>query len=140
MSTGAPRPANRLIGVSANGAACVRGYRCADCGAVASELTRACRRCASRREPEPFAASQAGRLHSWSVVKRSYPGVTVPFTSAIVDLDDGLTLKGTLKEADGAALTAGMAVNLVFDDAGGAVDAEGAPYVGFHFVPAGGAS
>jgi hypothetical protein len=29
----------------------------------------------------------------------------------------------------------GLPVTLVFDDAGGAVDAHGLTYVGFHFVP-----
>ena len=68
------------------------------------------------------------------MVHRSYPGVEVPFVSAIVDLDGGLSFKGTLKGVAPDALKAGMPVRLVFDDAGGAVDADGNPYVGFHFV------
>ena len=71
------------------------------------------------------------------MVHRSYPGIAVPFVSAIVDLDDGLTLKGTLRDVDIAILKPGMPVRLVIDNAGGAKDKDGAAYVGFHFVTAG---
>ena len=53
---------------------------------------------------------------------------------SICDLDGGLSFKGTLKGVPFEALQAGMPVRLVFDDAGGAVDGDGHPYVGFHFV------
>lgn len=71
------------------------------------------------------------------MVHRSYPGVAVPFVSVIVDMADGLTLKGTLRDAAAADLRQGLPVRLVFDDAGGAHDKESAPYVGFHFLPQG---
>jgi uncharacterized OB-fold protein len=118
----------------------VEGFRCGECGAVVPEPTMACRRCACRIPPEGFRASNAGSLYSWTIVARSYPGIAVPFVSAIVDLEDGLTLKGTLKEADPSALRPGLPVSLVFDDAGGARDRDGMPYIGFHFIPKGGAS
>ncbi len=57
----------------------------------------ACRACASRTLPRAFRAAETGTLYSWSVVERSYPGVQVPFVSAIVDLDDGLTLDPSAK-------------------------------------------
>jgi uncharacterized OB-fold protein len=79
-------------------------------------------------------------VYAWTVVERSYPGVTVPFISVIVDLSDGLTLKGTLRGVDALSLQGGMPVALAFDDAGGARDANGAPYVGYHFVAARGDS
>ncbi|WP_082010547.1 Zn-ribbon domain-containing OB-fold protein [Novosphingobium malaysiense] len=99
--------------------------------------TMACRACASRKPPASFGVGRTGKLWSWSVVHRSYPGVAVPFISVIVDLDDGLTLKGTLRGVDTSGLRQGLPVRLVFDDAGGAHDKEGVPYVGFHFVPQG---
>ena len=70
------------------------------------------------------------------MVARSYPGVAVPFVSAIVDLDGGPTIKGTLRGVDPAALVAGLPVRVRFDDAGGALDKEGAAFVGFHFEQA----
>lgn len=96
--------------------------------------TIACRACASRVSPQAYRSPETGKLYTWSVVHRSYPGIAVPFVSAIVDLDGGLSFKGTLKGVKPASLKAGMPVRLVFDDAGGTVDSEGIPYVGFHFV------
>ncbi|HEX7781918.1 MAG TPA: OB-fold domain-containing protein [Sphingobium sp.] len=134
-----PKPGTSVIRVGASGMPSIEGFRCGDCGGVFAEQTMACRRCASRNAPQAFRAVESGRLYSWSVVHRSYPGIAVPFVSAIVDLDDGLTLKGTLRGVDGAAVRQGMPVSLVFDDAGGARDKEGVPYVGFHFTPMGNA-
>lgn len=132
-----PKPAHAVIRIAENGEPAIEGFRCDDCGGVFADQTLACRACASRRIPQPFRARTAGRLHSWSVVHRSYPGIKVPFVSAIVDLDDGLTLKGTLRDVDHASLRQGLPVSVMFDDAGGARDKGGNPYVGFHFVPAG---
>lgn len=136
----APKPGHKAIRIGADGAPWIEGYRCGECGAVVAEQTMACRACGSRPAPVGYAAANRGTLYSWSVVQRSYPGVAVPFVSAIVDLDCGLTLKGTLKDVDAGALCMGLPVRLLFDDAGGARDKEGAPYIGFHFVPAGDAA
>lgn len=133
----APKPGNSVIRVGADGRPWIEGFRCGTCGAAFAERTMACRACASRDVPEGFRAVDTGKLYSWSVVHRSYPGITVPFVSAIVDLDDGLTLKGTLRGVDPAAVRQGLPVQLVFDDAGGARDKDGVPYVGFHFVAQG---
>jgi len=122
----------------ADGSVFIEGFRCGSCGAVFPEATMACRACGHRPPPEAFTARETGKLHSWSVVHRSYPGIAVPFVLAIVDLDDGLTIKGTLRDVAEADLRSGMPVRLMFDDAGGARDPQGAPYVGFHFIPAGG--
>ena len=132
----APKPGTGVIRISADGRPSIEGFRCAACEGAFTEATMACRRCASRAAPEPFRAVETGKVYSWSVVHRSYPGIAVPFVSAIVDLDDGLTLKGTLR-SDPAAVRQGMPVALVFDDAGGAHDKDGVPYVGFHFVSQG---
>lgn len=124
------KPGHRALRIAANGEPFIEGFRCHACGATFPEPTLACRACGNRAEPAPYRASETGTLHTWSVVHRSYPGVAVPFVSAIVDLDCGLTLKGTLR---GAEPVPGLPVRLVYDDAGGAKDKDGAPYVGFHF-------
>lgn len=131
------KPGHKAVRIEADGSAYVEGFRCEVCGAAFPEATMACRACASRTPPAPFRASETGKLFTWSVVSRSYPGVAVPFVSAIVDLDDGLTLKGTLRDVAPDGLKAGMPVRLVIDNAGGATDKDGAPYVGFHFVSKG---
>lgn len=130
-----PKPGHAVIRIDGDGRPSIAGFRCENCSATFTERTMACRACASRTPPAAFRAVETGRLHTWSVVHRSYPGVAVPFVSAIVDLDDGLTLKGTLRGIETEDLRHGLPVALVFDDAGGARDKEGVPYLGFHFQP-----
>ena len=130
------RPGHKAVRLD-NGTAWIEGYRCGECSAVMLDATMACRRCGSRDRLESFRAAQAGKVFSWTVVHRSYPGIAVPFVSAIVDLDDGLSLKGTLRGVAPESLASGMPVRLVMDDAGGAKDKDGAAYAGFHFEAAG---
>jgi uncharacterized OB-fold protein len=132
-----PKPGTKVVRVGPDGAAWIEGFRCDTCVAVVTIPTMACRLCSSRTAPQPFRAVKRGKLFTWSVIHRSYPGVAVPFISAIVDLDDGLSLKGTLRGIEADALRSGMPVALVLDDARGTQDKEGAPYIGFHFVPEG---
>ncbi len=134
-----PKPAHKSVRIGADGSAWIEGYRCDACGAVVPEATLACRACASRTPPAPIRTAETGKLFSWSVVHRSYPGIAVPFVSAIVDLDDGLSLKGTLRGVAEGDLRSGLPVRVAFDNAGGALDGDGAPYVGFHFLPEGAA-
>ncbi|UVO55847.1 Zn-ribbon domain-containing OB-fold protein [Sphingomonas sp. SUN039] len=131
------KPGTKVVRVGPDGSAWIEGYRCQACGAVVTVATMACRSCTSRTPPAAFRATDHGKLFSWAVVHRSYPGIAVPFVSAIVDLDDGLSLKGTLRNVEANALRSGMPVVVVLDDAGGTHDKHGASYVGFHFVPEG---
>ena len=128
------KPGHRSIVLDGSGKPFIQGYRCGACGAALPEQTMACRACGDRTHPAPFRSPETGQLWTWSVVHRSYPGIKVPFVSAIVDLDGGLTLKGTVIGASDAQLRQGLPLRLVFDDAGGATDKDGAPWIGFHFV------
>ncbi len=128
------RPGHKVIRLGAGGSAWIEGYRCPSCGALALEQTLACRKCGGRKPLEVFRPGETGEVYSWAVIHRSYPGIAVPFISAVVDLDGGLTLKGTLRGIEPEALRVGTRVQVQFDDAGGEVDKDGAPYVGFHFV------
>ncbi len=129
------KPANSIVQVGQGGEPWLRGYRCGVCGAVVAEETMCCRACGCRTAPASIRLSPRGKLFTWAVVHRSYPGVAVPFISAIIDLDDGLTLKATLRGVEQDALRIGLPVIAVFDNAGGATDADGVPYVGYHFEP-----
>jgi len=115
----------------------VEGRLCRSCGARTAATHLACPACGARDSIETYRAPTTGRLHAYSIVRRSYPGVPVPFISAIIDLDDGLTLKGNLinvaPEPD--ALKIGMPVRMVFGDALGRTDKDGASYVAFFFEP-----
>jgi uncharacterized protein len=132
-----PRSGHRAVRLGDNGDAWIEGYRCDACQAVMLDAKMACRSCGCRDQLTSFCAAQTGKVFSWTVVHRSYPGIAVPFVSAIIDLDDGLTLKGTLRAVEPDAVRAGFPVQVVIDDAGGACDGDGRPYVGFHFEPRG---
>jgi uncharacterized OB-fold protein len=135
-----PRPGTKVIRIAADGTPSIEAFRCPDCSAVTATLTMACRACGSRNPPQAFRSAEAGALYTWTVVQRSYPGIAVPFVSAIIDLDGGLSIKGTLRDVKADQLKGGMRLKLVFDDAGGAKADDGAAYIGFHFVPEGAAA
>ena len=82
--------------------------------------------------------SNKGKLYSYSIVHRSFPGIDVPYISAIVDLDGGGTVKGNLIniDPDPANLDFDMPVEVVFDDALGRKDKDGNSYISYFFRPA----
>lgn len=113
--------------------------RCRACGTSFVESERlACGKCGAREGFDAHSPTGLGTLHSFSIVYRGFPGVTVPFVSAIVDLDDGPTLKGNLRGVaiDPQDITPGMRVKTVFDDALGRQDAAGNSYLSHFFEPA----
>ena len=83
---------------------------------------------------------RAGRRrgYSFSVVYRSFPGIDVPYISALVDLDEGGTVKGNLinVEPDPENIDFGMKVKVVFGDALGRKDKDGNSYMSYFFEPA----
>jgi len=94
-----------------------------------------CSKCATRDSMETIRLGETGTLYSYAIVHRSFPGIEVPFVSAVVDLDDGGTLKGNLVdiEADPGQIEFGMPVKVVFRDALGRKDKEGNSYLSFFF-------
>lgn len=133
-----PLPAASYIVVNADGSAGFSFQSCTACGTCFLEAERlACARCGAR-EFTAKAVGNAGTLHSYSIVHRGFPGVAVPFVSAVVDLDDGPSLKGNLRGVpfDPAAISTGMRVQVVFDNALGRQDAAGNSYISHFFEPA----
>ncbi len=116
----------------------LEGHKCGDCGAIFLGERDNCSSCGSRGKMEPTRLGTKGKLYSYSIVHRSFPGIDVPYISAIVDLDDGGTVKGNLIniEPDPANLAFDMPVEVVFDDALGRKDKDGNSYVSYFFQPA----
>ena len=81
--------------------------------------------------------SSTGKLYSYSIVYRSFPGIKVPYISAVVDLDDGTTIKGNLIgiDPDPKKIKFDMPVKVVFDDALGRQDKDGKSYISYFFQP-----
>ena len=55
-----------------------------------------CSKCGARGELSAERLSNEGQLYVFSIVHRSFPGIEVPYISAIVDLEGGGTVKGNL--------------------------------------------
>lgn len=130
-------PATPYIQRDDKGECYLEGYRCAECGVTYLGSRKTCSRCFARDRMEAVRLAERGTLHTYSIVYRSYPGIPVPYVSAIVDLEDGTTLKGNLigLEPDPANISFGMPVQVVFKDALGRKDSEGNSYVSYFFEP-----
>lgn len=141
MDTGTdlPIPAFPFIEVTNDGRPHLVGQRCDECGTTYADTQRmACGKCGARQDRlKRIELSGEGRLHSGVIVRRGYPGVPVPFISAIVDLDEGAVLKGRLESRDFTPddLRQGRRVRVAFDDALGRQDKQGRTYVAHHFEP-----
>lgn len=138
-TTDLPLPAFPFIRLDARGEPALTAQRCLSCGATYADCERvACGRCGARADSlQGFTPAMEGTLHAAVVVRRGFPGVDVPFISAVVDLDGGPTVKGTLRGSGFAPedIAAGRRVRVRFDDALGRKDKAGNAYVAHYFEP-----
>ena len=121
----------------------LEGERCSKCGGVfigerpkIGDVT-VCGACGAQGTTETVRLANTGRLYNWTIVQRSFPGVTTPFISAIVDLDGGGSLRGNLVDVDPIpdVIKFDMPVKVVYGDAGRR-DKDGASYLAYFFAPA----
>ena len=135
--TESPRPATSYTRIDEAGTPYLLGSRCGECAAVFLGVRENCGRCCARRRMQPLRLAARGRLYSYTIVYRSYPGIRVPFISAIVDLEEGGTIKGNLVDVAPSPekLAYGMPVRVVFRGAECALGEEAAGYVAHFFVP-----
>ena len=75
----------------------LEGHKCSNCGSIFLGERNVCSNCFSRDTIEAVKLSNTGKLYSYSIVFRSFPGIDVPYISAIVDLDGGGT-RSTIAE------------------------------------------
>jgi uncharacterized protein len=132
-----PLPVIDFLKIPAGGEPYLEGHKCTACGAIFLGEREACSKCAARGRLEPVRLSNRGTLYAYSIVHRSFPGVAVPYISAIVDLDGGGTVKGNLVdiEPDPSKLRFDMPVEVVYRDALGRKDKEGNAYISYFFRP-----
>ena len=130
-------PAVSYLKIPDDGDPYLEGHKCGNCGAVFLGERSVCSKCFSRDNMSAIKLEETGVLHSFSVVYRSFPGIDVPYVSAIVDLDGGGTVKGNLIdcEPDPEKIEFDMPVEVVFDDALGRKDKEGNSYISYFFKP-----
>ena len=114
----------------------LEGHKCKACGAVFLGERSVCSSCSARDQIEAVKLSNAGELYVYSIVHRSFPGIEVPYVSAVVDLDGGGTVKGNLIniDPDPEKISMGMPVEVIYQTAD-RKDAEGNEYLTYYFQP-----
>jgi uncharacterized OB-fold protein len=131
-----PKPVVSFLKFEKSGKPYLEGHKCGKCGAVYEGERQACAKCFARGQFSTIKLAESGKLYTYTIVHRSFPGVEVPFVSAVVDLDGGGTIKGNLIgiTPDPKNIEMGMPVEVVFQDAG-RTDKEGNRYVSYFFKP-----
>ena len=132
----APLPAVPFLRFDDAGKASLSGSRCRKCNAIIPGQKNACA-CCGERDMETIQLAERGKLYTYTIVHRSFPGVKTPFVAVVVDLDGGGTLPGTLVDvtADISAISYDMPVEVVYRDSGQR-DATGRPFISYYFIPA----
>jgi uncharacterized OB-fold protein len=132
-----PLPVVDFLKLPDGGDPYIEGQKCKACGAVFVGERSHCSKCGTRDSMQAARLSNLGHLYVYSIVHRSFPGVEVPYVSAVVDLEGGGTIKGNLinVEPSPEKIKLGMPVEVVFKDALGRKDREGNSYVSYFFQP-----
>ncbi|MDP6376736.1 MAG: Zn-ribbon domain-containing OB-fold protein [Pseudomonadales bacterium] len=132
-----PLPAVSYLKLPEDGDPYLEGHKCGSCGATFLGERTVCSKCSARDQMSAVTLPTTGNLYSYSIVHRSFPGIDVPYISAIVDLDDGTAIKGNLIniDPDPEKIEFGMPVEVVFDDALGRKDRDGNSYIAYFFQP-----
>ena len=115
----------------------LEGHKCSECDSIFLGERKVCSKCFARNSMKCIKLQNTGKLYSYSIVFRSFPGIEVPYISAIVDLDGGGTVKGNLIdcEPNPDKISFDMPVEVIFDDALGRKDKDGNSYTSYFFKP-----
>lgn len=131
-----PLPIVPYLKLPESGDPYLEGFKCGECDAIALKKRTACARCGARGSVKPHKLANKGELHAFSIIHRSFPGIEVPFVSAIADLDGGGTVKTNMigVEPTPEAVEPGMRVEVCYEIAP-RKDAEGNEYMTFYLRP-----
>ena len=131
-----PLPVVEFLKIPEQGEPYLEGQRCKECGAIFLGERDSCSKCGARGRLEPKRLANQGTLYVYSIVHRSFPGIEVPYISAIVDLEGGGTVKGNLINIDPVPekVKMGMPVEVIFKVAP-TKDREGNEYLTYYFQP-----
>ncbi|MEZ5558750.1 MAG: Zn-ribbon domain-containing OB-fold protein [Pseudomonadales bacterium] len=132
-----PLPVVDYLKIPEKGDPYLEGHKCGACGTIFLGDRKVCSKCGARDQMTAVKLSNKGKLYSYSIVYRSFPGIEVPYISAVVDLEDGVAIKGNLidVEPDPKNIEFDMPVEVVFKDALGRKDRDGNSYLSYFFKP-----
>ncbi len=130
-----PIAAVPYVVIEADGDHHLVGSRCEHCGATLLGMRVACAACGAN-DITHIRLADTGRIRTYSIINRSYPGVPVPFIAAVVNIDGGGVVRGTLHGAIPADPIAevGRPVRICIDDTGQR-DPSGRPFYSHIFRP-----
>lgn len=118
------------------------GAKCSQCGAVFLDTKRvACSKCGATEGLNPMQLSDKGKVWVFSVVHQSFPGVKTPYITAIVDLPEGVSVRGNIVDVEPEDVEKNpkrmfdMPVEMITNVV--AKDREGHDVVAFAFKPSG---
>jgi len=131
-----PLPVVSFLKIPQGAAPYLEGQRCQSCGAIFLGERDVCSKCGTRGKFEAKKLSDQGTLYVYSIVHRSFPGIEVPYVSAVVDLEGGGTVKGNLIgiEPTPEKVKMGMPVQVTYKIAP-RKDKEGNEYLTYYFTP-----
>ena len=131
-----PLPVVPFLKIPDQGDPYLEGQQCKSCSAIFLGERATCSNCGKSDGFDAKTLSNQGELYVFSIVHRSFPGIEVPYVSAIVDLEGGGTVKGNLINVDPnpEKVKMGMPVETIFKIAP-AKDAEGNEYLTYYFQP-----
>ncbi len=129
-------PVVPFLKIPDEGSPYLAGSRCTECKTTFLGERAFCANCGARDAMEAQSLSNNGELYVYSIVCRSFPGIEVPYVSAIVDLEGGGTVKGNLINIDPEPekIKMGMPVEVIYKKAP-RKDAEGNEYLTYYFQP-----
>ena len=105
---------------------------CTNCGARYFDRRNACAKCGRAAFADVRVAGEA-TLRAFSIVHRAAPGIPVPYVSAIVQTDDGTSVRANVVGLDDP-LKAELGMRLRFTTYGCGTDDNGTECVAFGYV------
>lgn len=107
---------------------------CKNCGARFFDRRNACANC-GKREFKKARVRNGAKLKAFTIVHRAAPGIPAPYVSAIVETDDGTTVRSNVVHCDPTpeAVNLGMKLKLTTYPIG--KDDEGTEAIAFGYEP-----
>ncbi len=135
MSDAKPLPVVEYLKLPEDGDPYLEGHKCSNCDSMYLGERTVCSKCGSRDTIEAVKLSNQGKLYVYSIVYRSFPGIEVPYISAIVDLEGGGRVKANLVGVDLDPKKIELGMPLELTTFGVAKDENGTEAVSFGFRP-----
>ena len=108
---------------------------CKNCGARFFDRRNACANC-GKREFKKARVRNGAKLKAFTIVHRAAPGIPAPYVSAIVETDDGTTVRSNVVNCEASPETVSLGMKLKLTTYPIGKDDEGTEAVAFGYEPA----